>query len=382
MTRAWTCLREWSLSHVARPGTGRQFVPQVDGLRCVAIVAVILYHMQGYVAAALGQANAAPTFLHRVLAQGYFGVPLFFALSGYIISAAFLGPQPPTLRAYMLRRLTRLEPPYFLNLVLVFALKVVVLGAAFRELLPHLLASLAYLHGAVYGSQSAVNGVAWSLEVEWQFYLLAPLLVYLLPKPGSVARGVALWSMMGLGGIAFVEAMAWHPALQLSILRYFGFFVAGTWVSAIEARWPRSQGGPGHDAIGLLAAGLVLFVLMAAPSLQLLLPAATAALLFAALRGPLCKRVLGWWPVHCVGAMCYSIYLYHFFVVSLVGKVMGSQFGWPAAPDWALLLMAAVGLPAVLVACAVPYLLIERPFMVWRPGRNRLLDAWSPRRPV
>jgi peptidoglycan/LPS O-acetylase OafA/YrhL len=381
MSSAWARMREWSLGHLARPSTGRQFVPQVDGLRFVAIVAVILYHMQGYVADALGQAHA-PTFLHRLLAQGYFGVPLFFALSGYIISAAFLGPRPPTLRAYMLRRLTRLEPPYFINLILIFVLKVIVLGVTFRELLPHLFASLVYLHGAIYGSHSEVNGVAWSLEVEWQFYLLAPLLLYMLPKLGSVGRGLVLWSAIGLGGIAFLVAMQWPTALQLSILHYFGFFIAGTWVSAIEARWPRTHGGLGHDAIGLLAAALILFVLMAAPLLQAVLPAATAVMLFAALRGPMCKRVLGWWPVHCMGAMCYSIYLYHFFVVSLLGKGIGSLIGWPAAPDWALLLMAAAGLPVVLVASAVPYLLIERPFMVWRPGRNRLADAFFQRNSV
>ena len=47
MKPAWARMREWSLGHLARPSTGRQFVPQVDGLRFVAIVAVILYHMQG-----------------------------------------------------------------------------------------------------------------------------------------------------------------------------------------------------------------------------------------------------------------------------------------------------------------------------------------------
>lgn len=381
MKPAWARMREWSLGHLARPSTGRQFVPQVDGLRFVAIVAVILYHMQGYVADALGQAHA-PTFLHRLLAQGYFGVPLFFALSGYIISAAFLGPRPPTFRTYMLRRLTRLEPPYFINLILVFVLKVVVLGVAFRELLPHLFASLVYLHGAIYGSQSAVNGVAWSLEVEWQFYLLAPLLLYALPRFGGVGRGLLLWGAIGLGGIAYLVATQWPTALQLSILHYFGFFLAGTLVSASEAHRPRTQGGMGHDAIGVLALVLIVFVLMAAPSMQVVLPALTAVFLFAVLRGPMCKRMLGWWPVHCMGAMCYSIYLYHFFVVSLVGKGIGSLIGWPVAPDWALLLMAAAGLPVVLAASAVPYLLIERPFMAWRPGRNRLADAFFQRNSV
>ena len=66
-----------------------------------------------------------------------------------------------------------------LLLLLVFTAKVLLLGVAFADLWPSLLASLAYSHGLVFGSHSLVNGVAWSLEVEWQFYLLAPL-VFLL----------------------------------------------------------------------------------------------------------------------------------------------------------------------------------------------------------
>ena len=187
----------------------------------MAIVAVILYHMHGYVAHAVGEAHAQ-TFLHRLLAQGFFGVPLFFALSGYIISAPFLGPTPPRWRAYMLRRLTRLEPPYFINLLFVFALQIVVLGVAFDAQLPHLLASMVYLHNPIYGQMSAVNGVAWSLEVEWQFYLLAPLSMALLARFAR-GRGVLLLCAILLGGLAYlpgarIDAMA-HVGLRIADAR-------------------------------------------------------------------------------------------------------------------------------------------------------------------
>lgn len=368
--------RTWSLRHLARPRPAQDFVPQIDGLRCVAICAVILYHMQGYVVNAIGQPHPG-TFLHRLLAQGAFGVPLFFSLSGYIIAVPFLGPKPPPLRRYFLRRLTRLEPPYFINLLLVFALKVALLGIAAVELFPHLLASLVYLHGAIYGAHSLVNGVAWSLEVEWQFYLLAPLLLLLVVRLPARWRALALWIVIAAGGVAFAlgDRMP-HPA-GLSVLRYFGFFLGGVWVATCEQRWPRASGTGWHDLLGAGAGLAVLWVLLDGHRLDALLPALVALFVFAGLRGPLLRRALGWWPVHCIGAMCYSVYLYHFFVVSLVGRGLRATVGWPGDPDLAMALMAVVGLPLVLAACALPYLLIERPFMVWRPGRNRLADAFS-----
>lgn len=374
-------VRDWALRHLARPRPAQDFVPQIDGLRFVAICAVVLYHMQGYVAHAIGQPHPG-TFLHRLLAQGAFGVPLFFALSGYIIACPFLGPKPPALRAYFLRRITRLEPPYIVSMLLVYALKVVFLGVAASALLPHLLVSLVYLHGLVYGTHSLVNGVAWSLEVEWQFYLLAPLLFALVLRLRSGWRDLGLLLLVLLGGAAYQFAGDLPRPLGLTLLHYFGYFVAGVWVATCEARWPRGRGDARHDLLGIAAAVGLAGILMAQPRWQFVLPAATALLVFAALRGPLLRAVLGWWPVHCIGAMCYTVYLYHFFVVSLVGRVLTRMPGWPQDADLAMLLMAGVGLPVVVAACAIPYLLVERPFMVWRPGRNRLVDAFARRSPA
>src|SRR5207248_8852502 len=105
----------------------------------------------------------------------------FFVISGFILGLPFasfyrgLGPQV-SLRQYFLRRLTRLEPPYILNLAVFFALKVASQQYGFRELLPHFLSSCFYLHNLVYADESLVNTVTWSLEIEVQFYVLVPLL--------------------------------------------------------------------------------------------------------------------------------------------------------------------------------------------------------------
>lgn len=382
MTSLADCLREWSLRYIARPQPGQTFVPQIDGLRFVAIMAVLLYHIQGYFEAAAGLDGVrAQDPVHALFALGFYGVPLFFAISGYIIARPFLAPREISLGRYFLRRITRLEPPYIINLLLVFALKMFVLGAAFPDLLPHLLASLVYAHGPIFGTHSEVNGVAWSLEVEWQFYLCAPLMMAALARSKGASRHLLLALMVVLGGVAYVGLSDMEPRLAISLARYFGFFIAGVWVAVMdqEDRLRNAHAGV-FDLAGISATALILAALFTGRGWSALLPLLTFLLVLCALRGRHFGRALGWWPVHCIGAMCYSIYLYHFFVVSALGRTFLVVVPWSSSSTSALLTFASVVAPLTLMACVVPYVLIERPFMVWRPGQTRFIDAFRFRR--
>lgn len=81
------------------------------------------------------------------------------------------GSPAPKIKEFYLRRLTRLEPPYVLAIVAVF------FGlAAFstNHGFPHLFASLLYSHNLIYGQPNPFFGLAWSLEIEIQFYCLIP----------------------------------------------------------------------------------------------------------------------------------------------------------------------------------------------------------------
>ena len=123
--------------------------------------------------------------------EGGYGVAIFFMISGFILSLPFAkihfdksqNKKAISLKHYYLRRLIRLEPPYIIALVIFFIGNVWVLHKYdFEELLPHFFASAFYLHNTIYNSFSYVLPIAWSLEVEVQFYLLAPLLccIYLI----------------------------------------------------------------------------------------------------------------------------------------------------------------------------------------------------------
>ncbi len=370
-------LREWWLAHIARPNPAQSFLPAIDGLRFVAIALVVLYHVQGYVSSRAGLPVHGGEGLHRWLVHGSFGVPLFFAISGFIIASQWFGARPPSLKRYLIRRITRLEPPFIVSMLLVFALKVVVLGVAFSELLPHLLVSLVYLHGPIFGTHSEVNGVAWSLEVEWQFYLLAPLILSTALRMRPVRAAFVLAALVVLGGVVhgFEESLA--PRIALSVLHYFGFFLAGVWVAQRHTTPVLSN--PLFDAAALACAFGIGAALHFGGWASMALPLLTAAFLASSLRSKWWSALLSWWPIHGIGAMCYTIYLYHFFIVSGVGRVWPQGSLGPGSLD--LVVFAVLIFPVVIVVCAVPYVLIERPFMVWRPGVTRLRDAlsWSGR---
>jgi peptidoglycan/LPS O-acetylase OafA/YrhL len=108
--RFWPRLEPW----LHRPSTGDAFLPVVDGWRCVAIVSVILYHLNDYLVTKTGR-RGEDDWLSQLLSLGYLGVPLFFALSGFIIARPFLAGTAPGVRRYFMRRLRRLEPPYLIN---------------------------------------------------------------------------------------------------------------------------------------------------------------------------------------------------------------------------------------------------------------------------
>jgi peptidoglycan/LPS O-acetylase OafA/YrhL len=262
------------------------------------------------------------------------------------------------------------------NLAIIFALQVAVLGVAASDLLPNLFASMLYSHNLWYGEHSRVNGVAWSLEVEWQFYLLAPLLFAVILRP---PRGqLLIWLLILIGGAAHAVSPWLDSRVGLSLLHYFGFFLAGVSVALADiAPGNNRQASLPYDLL-IVSAGLAIIsiLLIDRRTPMALLPALTALFIFGGLRGRYATRILGWWPIYIVGGMCYTIYLYHFFVISAVGRVVAPLLPVSGGSALSLMLLALIVAPLVVAFCAIPYLSIERPFMIWRPGKTRLVSSF------
>jgi acyltransferase-like protein len=151
------------LKRLSRETTSGRFIPELDGLRFVAIAMVILYHLNGYLIAktTFYEHDATSDWLCRAALVGNHGVELFFVISGFILALPFAAhhlkqARPVSLRAYYLRRLTRLEPPYFATIFLLMLLSAVMTRTIALPLNGHLLASLFYMHNLMYGTFSPV----------------------------------------------------------------------------------------------------------------------------------------------------------------------------------------------------------------------------------
>lgn len=164
------------------------FIPEIDGLRFIAIVSVILFHLNNFfLNKDLNKYidDFDYSFLQRILAHGFLGVPLFFVISGFVLALPFAkqnlkNGNKVILRKYFLKRLSRLEPPYILVMtLLLFGAVYVAKTFTLNDGIKSYLSSIFYLNNFIYpGFSSTLNVVAWSLEVEVQFYILAPLMAY------------------------------------------------------------------------------------------------------------------------------------------------------------------------------------------------------------
>ena len=237
-----------------------RYLPEIDGLRFVAIFGVFLIHLRIYLAnqAALPLATpVADDWLTRLADHGHYGVQLFFAISGFILALPFAahhlkGKPKVSLRSYYLRRVTRLEPPYLVSMALLFGL-LVLAGRSARELFPHLLASCLYVHNLVYGEGSAINWVAWSLEIEVQFYLLAPLLGELFRLRRRLVRRLAIAALGAAATLLVWGHKVYGYALPWTVLHELQFFLVGFLLADVYlSDWDeRPQGHWGWDLVSL-----------------------------------------------------------------------------------------------------------------------------------
>ncbi|KAL1499087.1 hypothetical protein AB1Y20_013601 [Prymnesium parvum] len=175
----------------ARKGSSTQYRPDIDGLRAVAVIAVMIYHLD-----------------HSLLPGGFVGVDIFFVISGFVVSGSLLHKQHPSTSGYFAafysRRIKRLTPA-LATCIIITTLGVVILidpAVGVDEYLATAqlaVVGLANNHFAARGNSYFDEAAGmlefhpflhtWSLGVEEQFYFLFPLLICL---PSSAAEYLSL----------------------------------------------------------------------------------------------------------------------------------------------------------------------------------------------
>ena len=217
--------------------SGRRHYPELDGLRAFAILGVIGLHFSACIPASQIAAGGRPVeFITRMFSHGAWGVDLFFVLSGYLITGILLASkgQAHYFRNFYARRTLRIFPLYYGTLLAILVILPLVLGR-----LPQMI-SAAYQHqvwlwtytsniyGGVRGGAVFGNFLHfWTLAIEEQFYLVWPLLVFLVParRIGAVAVGIII--LANISRIAFLcVAPIGDPTLVWSTLSGFTLFRA------------------------------------------------------------------------------------------------------------------------------------------------------------
>lgn len=318
---------------------GQRYMPGLDGLRALAVSAVIAYHL------GLGWASG-----------GLLGVGVFFTLSGYLITDLLLAQRSAgrlRLREFWLARARRLLPALFLMLIVVTVWVWVADRSQLNLVRDQVAAASVYVSNwqqsfqhlsyfARFGPLSPLNHL-WSLAVEEQFYLLWPWLLLLgihfvkerrrslavRPRLAGVTLLLALVSALEM-------AMIFRPSLDPSRVYYgtdtraFGLLIG----AALAMVWPSRvlTSRVGADARGIMdgvgLAGLLLIGILIWRTTQystflyhggLVLLSLATALAVAVLVHPAARlgRALGWRPLRWVGVRSYGLYLWHAPVIIL-----------------------------------------------------------------
>lgn len=332
--------------------------PALDGLRAVAIGLVVAGH------AAREPSLAAV------------GVELFFGLSGFLITGLLLDEYARTgqirVGAFWARRALRIFPAFYVSLLVALILLWQLPDLPSRGLW---VASATYssnYHLAVHPAQTPLTHT-WSLAVEEQFYLIWPLLLAALLAGGrtrcrfavgALILGIGLWRV-------FLQEVAGASQTYL----YFAFdtradflamgaFLATTWRAPSSAR-PLSSERLRFWLPLLTAAAIVTVSMVIEPRLGYAASYPMRAVLIAILLAQLLQLGgRGVWGlldhpvVRWVGALSYSLYLYHLLVWPLVASTFDDGFGrlmvWGAAAS---------------VLASLSYYLVERPVLAWRDRR-------------
>ncbi len=343
-------IRQSNLFAMTRPaGAGHGYRPDVDGLRAVAVLAVLAYH---------AFPDSAP--------GGFAGVDVFFVISGFLISGIILDSLHEgrfSFVEFYWRRVRRIFP----GLILVLAASLLLgwrllLPDEFMQLGKHVAAGAGFVSNIAFWREAGYFDTAaelkpllhlWSLGVEEQYYLVWPLLLFLFRKD----RRRMLWMMLALAGVSFaanVWLTAEHPtaAFYLPVSRFWELLAGGLLAYfASSGRFANLKAAAGFALVGLSL--LLLSSERSFPGGWALLPVLGSVLLISA--GPrawINRRVLANGAMVYVGLISYPLYLWHYPLLSFLRVAYGAE---PPA-SLRLAMLAA----SVVLAC-VTYELVEKP---------------------
>ena len=374
-------------------------IPAIEGLRGVAVLWVMVFH---YLALREGKFDDA--FIAFVISwrpleafakNGYLGVDLFFLITGFLLTLPWFrhadaGLPAPDWRSFYARRARRILPAYYVQLVILFF---VVLPLMYPRIwiqstpfvVGNLGAHFTFLHytSPLTSSSMTVNGALWTLAIEFQYYLLLPLVAPLFVRwpwrsllaAAAIAAG---WRWLAWNDLDFLanaylklgakagvtekevrhlietQLPAWSLHFALGILAGRAWMLRRAKVIEGVARWMPAVAAAAA-VLGLYAVlrnGTALLGQMGWVAFPMLIAVGFAAVV--SWRSPVLSRLAASWPLAALGRISYSAYLYHLPVLLLFNAFLPGAGGWFAFPLWFAI---------VVLGAAVSYRFVELPYL-------------------
>jgi peptidoglycan/LPS O-acetylase OafA/YrhL len=362
------------MNHTVQAAREREYRPDVDGLRAVAILSVVLFH-------------AGVPFL----GGGFTGVDIFFVISGYLIGGhihADLARGTFSYLKFYQRRAKRILPALYAVLAVLLVIGYFLFAPfEFLKLSEYTMAAatsssniLLWLKESYFNPQAESNPLlmTWSLGVEEQFYILIPMLMVLLSR-------IRQRLVLPLIGVVIVVSftLSWlqlgaHPtAVFYSLHSRAWELAAGVALAMLESRARQLPLHKPGVSSNLLAGTGVLFLLVSFFAIQATTPFPGPAALPSVLGGAMLVAAGGSWvnrnvlslaPVVFIGRISYSWYLWHWPLFALLRMLGGDVFPL----SWGLCAaLASFGL------AVLSYYFIERPFRASKRAPLPLLMSYG-----
>lgn len=352
----------------------RRYMQGIDGLRAIAVIGVILYHLN------------IPWFQ-----GGFSGVTVFFVLSGYLITDILIDEWNQNNKInylrFMIRRFRRLAPALLLMIFIVTVWVTLTNHPSFEKLRSDFLPSLLYVtnwwyifHEVSYfdsfGPASPLTHL-WSLAIEEQFYLIWPLFIILGFTFIKIKRYRIASILVGFVFSAWLMAYLYIPGEDPSRVYYgtdtrafsllLGAALAFLWPSQRLSKTLPKQASIVLEIVGVT--GLLLIIIMFSITSQfdhfhyqggMLLLSILTILVVAALAHPASKLAnwLSVMPLRWIGVRSYGIYLWHYPIIILTTPIVNTN----GLNVWRISLQIA----ATMIVSALSYRFVETPI---RAGR-------------
>jgi peptidoglycan/LPS O-acetylase OafA/YrhL len=345
------------------------YLPQLDGLRGIAILAVLAYHL----------GSKLPSLhLETLTRYGWAGVDLFFVISGFLITGILLDSARSEhyFRNFYVRRVLRIWPLYFALLIFVFLLLPVLIPSLRERIFTqcHPWQSYLFFVQNFFVRDFGIGpvGVTWSLAIEEQFYLAWPLLVFLLPRK---TLPFFLLAVIVLSPIARAFALL-HGASPILLYTHTLYRLDAISAGALLAVWARSSRFFRPSTlrfflatafVGLGASALTLRIFPATSASSNLRFSALAVLCFGLVGSALLvdqasgmSKVLNLAWLRYAGKICFGLYLLHVIVFDVLAperlRFLGT--GWAGS-----LGVLAIDFAAAMVLATLSWKFFENPIL-------------------